>query len=33
MMRRADEYLGKQKTGFLFVQILPPEAPLGRAGR
>jgi hypothetical protein len=25
------EYLGKQKAGFLFVQILPPEALWGRA--
>jgi hypothetical protein len=30
MIRRADEYLSEQKAGFLFVQILPPEARWGR---
>jgi hypothetical protein len=30
MIRRADEYLGEQKTGFLCGQIRSPEARWGR---
>jgi hypothetical protein len=37
MMKRADEYLGKEKTmlgtGFLFVKILAPQASADGAGR